>query len=359
MRIFQMLSTIAYGDAVSNDTFAMEKIIKSMGYDTRIYAESIVAPLDKKDALKIEDLKEVQPDDIIIFHMSTGSRLNFDVAKYNCRKIVVYHNITPPQYFEGNDARFTQICEYGLEGARYLADKVDYCLAVSEFNKKDIIDMGYTCDIDVLPVIIPMSDYDKKPDKGVIKEYSDGYTNILFTGRVAPNKKHEDLIASFYYYNRLYNKKSRLILAGSFREDDPYYIRLTEYTKKLGLGDAVVFTGHIKFDRILAYYKTADVFLCMSEHEGFCVPLVEAMKFHVPIIACANTAIPETLGGSGMLLDNKNPVYVAACIDRMVNDKALRADIIDKEDKRLAYFQYDNIAGMFEKYLKAFIEKNA
>lgn len=359
MRIFQMLSTIAYGDAVSNDTFAMEKIIKSMGYDTRIYAESIVAPLDKKDALKIEDLKEVQPDDIIIFHMSTGSRLNFDVAKYNCRKIVVYHNITPPQYFEGNDARFTQICEYGLEGARYLADKVDYCLAVSEFNKKDLIDMGYTCDIDVLPVIIPMSDYDKKPDKGVIKEYSDGYTNILFTGRVAPNKKHEDLIASFYYYNRLYNKKSRLILAGSFREDDPYYIRLTEYTKKLGLGDAVVFTGHIKFDRILAYYKTADVFLCMSEHEGFCVPLVEAMKFHVPIIACANTAIPETLGGSGMLLDNKNPVYVAACIDRMVNDKALRADIIDKEDKRLAYFQYDNIAGMFEKYLKAFIEKNA
>ena len=118
MRIFQMLSTIAYGDAVSNDTFAMEKIIKSMGYDTRIYAESIVAPLDKKDALKIEDLKEVQPDDIIIFHMSTGSRLNFDVAKYNCRKIVVYHNITPPQYFEGNDARFTQICEYGLEGDR-------------------------------------------------------------------------------------------------------------------------------------------------------------------------------------------------------------------------------------------------
>lgn len=358
MRIIQMLSTIAYGDAVSNDTFAMEKIIKSMGYGTRIYAESIVVPLDKKDALKIEDLKEVQQDDIIIFHMSTGSRLNYDVAKYNCRKIVVYHNITPPQYFAGNDARFTKICEYGLEGAAYLADKVDYCLAVSEFNKNDLIKMGYTCNIDVLPVIIPMSDYDKKPDKGVIREYSDGYTNILFTGRVAPNKKHEYLIASFYYYNRLYNNKSRLILAGSFRVDDPYYIRLTEYTKKLGLGDAVVFTGHIKFDQILAYYKTADVFLCMSEHEGFCVPLVEAMKFHVPVIACANAAIPETLGGSGMLIDDKNPVYVAACIDRMVKDKALRADVIEKQDKRLEYFQYDNIAGMFEKYLKAFIEKS-
>lgn len=359
MRIFQMLSTIAYGDAVSNDTFAMEKIIKGMGYGTRIYAESIVAPLDKKNALNVDELKDVHKDDIIIFHMSTGSRLNFDVAKYDCRKIVVYHNITPPEYFAKNDSRFTKVCEYGLEGARYLADKVDYCLAVSDFNKQDLINMGYKCDIDILPVIIPMSDYDKKPDKGVMKEYSDGYTNILFTGRVAPNKKHEDLIASFYYYNRLYNKKSRLILAGSFREDDPYYIRLTEYTKKLGLGDAVVFTGHIKFDRILAYYRTADVFLCMSEHEGFCVPLVEAMKFQIPVIACANAAIPETLGGSGMLIDDKDPVYVAACIDRMVRDKALRADVIEKQNNRLAYFQYDNIAGMFEKYLKAFIEKNA
>ena len=103
MRIFQLLSTIAYGDAVSNDTVAMEKAIKQMGYQTRIYAESIVPPLDKKTALAISELKDVSNDDIIIFHMSTGSRLNFDVAKYPCRKIVVYHNITPPEYFKNND----------------------------------------------------------------------------------------------------------------------------------------------------------------------------------------------------------------------------------------------------------------
>ena len=222
MRIIQMLSTIAYGDAVSNDTIAMEKIIKEMGYDTKIYAESIVPPLDNKTAVSVDKLTDVHQDDIIIFHMSTGSKLNYDVAKYNCRKIVVYHNITPPEYFRNCDERFTKICEYGLEGAKYLADKVDYCLAVSEFNKQNLIDMGYKCDIDVLPIIIPMSDYDKKPDKDVIKKYSDGYTNILFTGRVAPNKKHENLIAAFYYYNRLYNNKSRLILAGSYKENDPY-----------------------------------------------------------------------------------------------------------------------------------------
>ena len=128
MRIIQMLSTIAYGDAVSNDTIAMEKIIKEMGYDTKIYAESIVPPLDNKTAVSVDKLTDVHQDDIIIFHMSTGSKLNYDVAKYNCRKIVVYHNITPPEYFRNCDERFTKICEYGLEGAKYLADKVDYWL---------------------------------------------------------------------------------------------------------------------------------------------------------------------------------------------------------------------------------------
>lgn len=357
MRIYQLLSTIAYGDAVSNDTIAMEKAIKQMGYHTRIYAESIVSPLDKKTALKVEDLKDVKKEDIIIFHMSTGSKLNFDVAKYDCRKILVYHNITPPEYFEKNDRRFMDICEYGLEGAKFLADKVDYCIADSQFNKNDLINMGYKCPIDVLPVIIPLSDYDKKPDKEVLKEYSDGYVNILFTGRIAPNKKQEDLIAAFYYYNRLYNNKSRLILAGSFRYEDPYYIRLTEYTKKLGMGGSVIFTGHIKFDKILAYYKVSDIFLCMSEHEGFCVPLVEAMKFGLPIIAYDKAAVPETMDNKGMILDSKDPQYVAACIDRMVKDKMLQQKVVNDQNDRLEYYSYDNVARMFKNYLSAFIEK--
>ena len=260
---------------------------------------------------------------------------------------------------DGGTNTFHISADGGIYPCALAADKVDYCLAVSEFNKQNLIDMGYKCDIDVLPIIIPMSDYDKKPDKDVIKEYSDGYTNILFTGRVAPNKKHENLIAAFYYYNRLYNNKSRLILAGSYKENDPYYIRLTEYTKKLGLGEAIVFTGHIKFNQILAYYKTADVFLCMSEHEGFCVPLVEAMKFKVPIIAYDKTAIADTMGYKGMIIDDNNPVYVAGCIDRVVRDKELRQQLVNWQNERLQSFEYNNIAEMFKKYLRDFINKNS
>ena len=197
MRVIQLISTIAFGDAVSNDTLALQDVIKSMGYTTRIYAESVVSPYDSKIALPVEEIGELSKDDIAIYHLSTGSQLSFDFADYKCRKIVVYHNITPPEFFEGNNQYIKGINKWGLEGAAFLKDKVDYCLADSEFNRQNLIDMGYTCPIDVLPIVIPMKDYKKKPNKWALKECS-GYTNIMFTGRIAPNKKQEDVIAAFH-----------------------------------------------------------------------------------------------------------------------------------------------------------------
>ena len=143
--------------------------------------------------------------------------------------------------------------------------------------------MGYTCPIDVLPILIPFDDYAKTPSQQVIDRYSDGYTNLIFTGRIAPNKRQEDVIRAFYDYKKFYNPKSRLILVGGHNGMERYYHRLKSYINALELED-VVFPGHIKFDEILAYYKIADVFLCQSEHEGFCVPLVEAMYFDVPVV---------------------------------------------------------------------------
>ena len=354
MRVIQLISTIAFGDAVSNDTLALQDVIKSMGYTTRIYAESVVTPYDSKIALPIEEVGELSKDDIAIYHLSTGSQLSFDFADYKCRKIVIYHNITPPEFFDGNNQFIKGINEWGLEGARYLKDKVDYCLADSEFNKQNLIDMGYTCPIDVLPIVIPMKDYQKTPAKAAMKDFGDNYTNIMFAGRVAPNKKQEDIIAAFYYYKKLYNPNSRLILVGSCKPEEVYFQRLQTYIRRLGIRD-VIFTGHRKFNYILGCYKSADVFVCMSEHEGFCVPLVEAMMFDVPVIAYNSTAIPWTLNGSGILLDDKDPVLVAGCIDKLVKDNNLKQKVIQKQRERLKDFEYEKIATMFKEYLNAFI----
>ena len=359
MKIIQFIPTIAYGDAVGNDTVALKQAMLNMGYDTEIYAESIVPPLGKETATKIEgELPNMGKEDVAILHLSTGAELNFSFGRLSCRKIVIYHNITPPEYFHESDTYIEGINKWAIEGAKYLADKVDYCIAVSEYNKKELVKMGYTCPIDVLPILIPFEDYKKTPSEKILKKYDDGeHKNIVFTGRVVPNKKQEDIIAAFYHYKKYYNPKSRLFLVGSYAEENIYYRRLRKYVEELKLND-VYFTGHIKFDEILAYYNLADVFLCMSEHEGFCVPLVEAMFFRKPIVAYNSSAIPYTLGGTGWLLDTKRPLEVAGAINYIIVHPEVRQKIIEGQVKRLQDFSYERIYEEFERLLTRFLEGN-
>ena len=355
MRIIQLLPTLSFGDAIGNDTIALSGAIKDMGYDTAIYAENIDKRLPSGIAKKISKLKNLKSDDILIYHKSTGTDLTFKIEQYKCRRIMVYHNVTPPAFFRPYSAEATKLTENGYRGVKFLRDKVDYVLAVSEYNKNELIKMGYTCPIDVRPILIKFDDYKQTPDEAVIKKYSDGRTNLVFVGRIAPNKKQENLIRAFYCYRKR-DPEARLILVGSYTGMENYYERLQKYASALGLSDSVVFTGHIKFPEILAYYRTATAFVCMSEHEGFCVPLAEAMFFDVPIIAYDAAAISDTLGGCGVLLDDNSPDFAAAVIDRVVHDKELREYIIQGQRKRLEDFSYERIHSIFEHHLRWFIE---
>ncbi len=356
LKILQILPTISYGDAVGNDTIAIKKVIEEMGYETGIYAENIDKRYVNSVARKIDKIPKLNKDDILIYHKSTGTDLSFTLDKYNCRKIMIYHNITPPEFFSIYSKESMQLTKKGIDGLIYLKDKIDYCLAVSEFNKKDLIDIGYDCKIDVRPILIPFEDYEMIPDKNIISKYDDDWVNIVFVGRIAPNKKQEDLIKSFYYYKKFINKNSRLFIVGSYNGMNKYYNNLRTYADALEIDD-VYFTGHVKFNEILSYYKLADVFLCMSEHEGFCVPLVEAMHFKVPVIAYNSSAIPDTLNGSGIIVDEKDPVFIAKLIHRMVTDVDLRNEVIKRQTQKLSDFSYDVIKEKFVSYLDEFIKK--
>lgn len=356
MKVIQLLPTVSMGDAVSNDSIALRDILLKSNYETGIYAENIDSRLPKGLVKNYKNLPTLKKEDVIIYHLSTGTDLNELIKTFKCRKIMIYHNITPPEFFcEYNHASY-ELCKKGLEQAQNLKDTFDYVLAVSEFNKQDLIRMGYKCKIDILPILIKFDDYAKKPSKLILKKCDDGYTNIIFVGRIAPNKKQEDVIRSFYYYNKYYNEKSRLILVGSYGGMEKYYVRLKNYCEELGVKN-VVFTGHIKFDEILAYYHVADMFLCMSEHEGFCVPLVESMYFDVPVIAYDSCAIGGTLAGSGVLLKEKNSLEVAAVMNYILTHEELKKQIVANEKERLNDFAHSVIETEFLAYLKSFIEK--
>lgn len=348
MRIVQMLPAFAYGDAIGNDTLALHQTLRAAHYKCMIVAQVIDSRLPAGVAVPWEKYT-ARPDDVVLYHLSTGSEMNTAFGELNCaKKIVIYHNITPPQFFHGYYPEAEKSCAEGLAAARELAPKVDFAFADSAFNKQDLLDMGYACPISVLPILIKFSDYDKTPDAGVLQRYKDdGVTNIIFTGRIAPNKKHEDVIKSFYHYHRDYNASSRLILVGGYDQKNLYYQKLAAYTRALGLRDSVVFTGHIPFAQILAYYKLADALLCLSQHEGFCVPLVEAMYFSVPVVAYDCCAVGETLGGAGLLSPSNDPQMMAGLLNKLLEDEELRKKTIANGRERLQAFAHDKIKEQF------------
>lgn len=345
MKVIQITSSLSYGDGVSNDCMAIKRVLTEAGYETELYAEVIHPGVPDGTARPIQELK-ASKEDIILYHLSIGTDWNFKLASLPGRKVIRYHNITPPMFFDGYNQRAKEDCAYGLFGARYLADKADYALADSAYNCQDLRNMGYQCEISVVPVVVPFEDYDQEPDGKAVAQYSDGRTNIVFVGRVVPNKCQEDIIKTFYLYKKYYDPEARLILAGSYQGMEKYYGQLQDYVKKLGVED-VIFTGHISFQQILAYYQTADIFLCMSEHEGFCIPLLEAMYFQTPIVAADFAAVGETMGNAGILLPEKDFLLAAGAMNRIKNDESLRKELVRKGQGRLQAFSYDSIKEKF------------
>lgn len=353
-RIIQLVSSLNFGDAVGNDVRAISKALREAGNITGIFTFAIHPKIQDKDVYLINMLPELNENDLIIYHYATADELSDIIKEAPCKVVLRYHNVTPPAFFHGYDKGAEKLTREGLDEITDLRDAIDYGMVVSDFNKKDLEQMGYQCPISVVPILIPFKDYEQQPDSEVLKRYSDGRTNIVFVGRIVPNKKFEDVISCFAAYKEKYDPTARLFLVGNYQETDLYYQYLQEYIKKYEVED-VIFSGHIAFNAILAYYKIADVFLCMSEHEGFCVPLVEAMFFEIPIIAYASTAIPGTLAGSGVLVETKEPETVAEIMNQIVGDEEYRSKILRTQAERLRDFEYERIKEKILKELEKFL----
>ncbi len=351
MRINQILPGFSTGDAISDYVRELQKIFRRWGHQSEIYCIYQHASRDGK-AL-IHDYNEHRltnkDDDITIFHFSIGSELTEYFKKVKGRKILIYHNITPPEYFRAISDEKAMVLHQGKKELKELVGVPDLALAVSDYNRQELIRAGFG-NSGVLPLIVNLNYLSKMPSRKVLKKFSDYYQNFLFVGRVAPNKKIEDVIKIFYYYKKLIEPKSRLFLVGSASGIDRYLAYLRGLIIELDLPD-VHLTGHVNTTELLAYYNLADIFVCMSEHEGFCIPLLESMHFKIPIIAYETAAIPETLGGSGILVKEKNFPAIAEMADLLLKDKDLRKQIIDKETERLKKFHSSKIEVLLKSYL--------
>ena len=344
MKIIQVAESLMVGDAVANDVVAIDTLLKQKGIDCGIFVtnvNNIHHTYINNIAKPINQIPNLEKEDILLLHHAIANDFCYEIPNLKCRKVLIYHNITPPHFFENLHSGLRDATQKGLDQLRLLNNEFECCIACSEFNKQDLQTLGYNCQIYVCPVLIPWDDYNKKPSNHVINKYSDDWENILFVGRLSPNKKQEDIIHAFALYKKYYNNKSRLFLVGSDGIEQ-YVVKLRKYIKDINVNDVII-TGSLPFEDILAYYSIANVFVCMSEHEGFCVPLVEAMFFNIPILAYSSCAIPETMSYSGIILKDKNFFLVAGWINQLISNTKLKDIILEKQQIRLRDFSYDNV----------------
>ena len=286
------------GDAIGDSARLMRDAFRRWGHDADVVA------LELDEDLQGDGLRWPGPPatsaDTVILHYALPSPLTAALAGHPGRRVLIHHNITPPEFFTGWDEEMARICALGRRELPSLAGVAHLGLGDSEYNRRELEAAGFA-PTGVLPIYLDFDRYREAPDPVLLRLLGDGRTNLLFVGRVAPNKRHDDLIRMAACWKRFISPDLRLVLVGKGPRTRAYADALQSLVHELGFTSAeVVFTGHVTHCELLACYASAHVFVSMSEHEGFGVPLVEAMLKGVPVVAFRGSAVGETLGEAGL-----------------------------------------------------------
>lgn len=325
--VHQVLATLGYGDAIGHEVLGIQRVLQQAGYRSDIFVETADPRLEPLTRDYRELIDASHADNLLLHHFSIGSKASRTAYALPDRMALIYHNITPPEYFASVHRTLARQCFRGRREIHAYVDRCELALGDSEFNRQDLETLGFPRTA-VLPVVPDFAHLDEPPDPFVAQQFDDEWTNVVFVGRVIANKKIEDLIRFFHAYHTTANPRSRLLIVGVFSLFERYFAALTQMVDELNLTN-VHFIGHVSDAELVAYYELADLFLCASEHEGFCVPLVEAFYKQVPVLAYAATAVPATMDGAGVLFDNKDPYHVAALMDGILSDPNLQDAIVD------------------------------
>jgi glycosyltransferase involved in cell wall biosynthesis len=350
MEIHQFATSLSYGDAISDEMLEIQRVLREHGHRSEIFTRFF----DPRTAGARRDYREYRklssPANIVIFHFSIGSPVSKMFFRVSDKKIMIYHNITPHEYFIDAHRILARECYKGRLEIKLFVDKVDLALGDSEFNRRELESAGYK-KTGVLPILMDFAKFDRPGDPVRRRLFGDRKATVLFVGRFIPNKKFEDVIKAFYFYQKYFHPASRLILAGDYRGLERYSSGLLELAGKLSLKD-VHFPGHTDFSELRAFYEAADVYLSLSEHEGFGVPLLEAFYKKIPVIGFGAGAVEETMNGGGVLLVEKDLFRVAALIDTLMNNGELRKRIIDGQTRALEKFSRENVGRILLRHIE-------
>jgi len=354
--VHQFLPSYAVHDAIGAHARQLRRLLREMGMHSDIYAGDARRSGDVLPIGRFERAP-VSRDTVLLYHLSTGSSVAELLMGRPEPKVVNYHNVTPAGFFEGWEPRLKAELSLGRRQVEAVAAGAELGIAVSAFNERELRTAGFR-ETAVAPVLVDLEAFDRAVDHDALARLTEakvgGGADLLFVGRLAPNKAQHDLIKALAAYRRLYDPKARLHLVGTSSSEN-YRTALFAYADALGLADAVEFTGSVSDGELAAHYRAADVFVCVSEHEGFCVPLLEAMHHRLPIVAYAAAAVPETLAGAGVLLPTKDPLTVAAAVHRVLAGDTMAAALRERGCVRLGDFSLERSRRRFTEVLEAYL----
>jgi glycosyltransferase involved in cell wall biosynthesis len=310
-----------------------------------------------------EDLRgDVQPfedpesrrGDLTILHFALPSPMTDALARLPGGRILQYHNVTPAAFFAPYDPALFRLALLAREELATLAGRVDLALGVSDYNRRELESLGFAR-TDVLPLAVDTSRVTGQTERPSLdRMLDDELVNFLFVGRIAPNKKIEDHIKLAEHYKRYIDSYYRFIFVGRYDAVPRYYSTIRALMSDFRLLDErFVFTGQVPNEELAAYYQHAAVYISLSEHEGFCAPLLEAMAADVPVLAYAAAAVPETLGGAGVQFAPKDLEYAAELLGALAFDDDLRAKVLAGQRRRLADFGDDRITRQLESIIES------
>lgn len=344
--IHQLVHTLSYGDAISNEVLALDRACREWGARSDIVA----LYTHHRYTGKTRDLGWAQGEspDTLILHYSLGSPLN-DLYRASVarEKVLIYHNITPPQWFRAINPRVCRNIEAGIRDLEELCRLSDRIIADSPFNASEIRALGMTAEI--LPLPIDPARWSVAADEKTISMLqNDTRPHILHIGRIAPNKRLEDMIKILFVLKGTFKKNPLLWLVGIDTDTELYGFALKRMVREFGLEDSVRFTGGLSDEEVRAFYEASSLYLCMSEHEGYCYPVIEAMHFGLPVVAFDAGALSSTVGDGGVLVGTKDPGLLAGLIAELLDNNALRREIVEKGRAQVKEASFERFSQMVE-----------